>query len=117
MKSQRSRIEPLVMKIAKSFRYHGVTRLWNTDKTAYRIAFLHNAYSFDTMFIEPKLDYGCQVFFSKDADAVAELEALAAKGYSISVSSSIHRLGQVIWPANWTREMVEIDLDMRGGCL
>lgn len=109
-------IDPFITKMAKSFGFEGAIKLWNIEKPEYRLAFLHRPYSFDIVFIEPKLGYGCQVFFSKDADAVAELEALAVKGYNIFVSSSIHRPDKVIWPANWTREMVEIDLDMRGGC-
>lgn len=110
-------IDPFIAKMAKSFGFEGAIKMWNIDKPEYyRLAFLRHPYTFDIVFIEPKSGYGCQVFFSEDVDVVAELEALAAKGYSVFVSSSIHRPDKAIWPANWTREMVEIDLDMRGGC-
>ena len=108
-------IDPFITKMAKSFGFEGAIKLWNIEKPEYRLAFLRHPNLFDIVFIELKLGYGCNVFFSKDADAVAELEALAAKGYNIFVSSSIYQPDQVIWPANWTREMIEINLDMRGG--
>ena len=108
--------DPFLHKVAAYANFSRVSRWWNSDMKTYRLAFEDSRYSTSLMFSHDSAGHPCQVEFKVGESVVAKLEALSMAGHVVFIAKSWHWLSDknVVWPAYWTKDQVEIRLDLEG---
>jgi len=107
--------DPFANKVAKNIGLEQVSRFWGDS--GYRLTFNDKTHPMAMPFVLFAQDLDGQprqVTFKIGESVVSKLEEYASAGWTMFVSSSWWIVKNVIWRPGWTREQVEIDLDLRG---
>lgn len=107
--------DPFANKVAKNIGLEQVSRFWGDS--GYRLTFNDKTHPMAMPFVLFAQDLDGQprqVTFKIGESVVSNLEEYASAGWTMFVSNSWWIVKNVIWRPGWTREQVEIDLDLKG---